>query len=96
MRLGVSSCFLPYLPKSGTRIPLWRRFPKATAVAQGPAHKGLPRWQGTGWTAPEKMAAPELSTLGPSVPAELQELLPMDLESCLHPSLCAPPPPSLG
>lgn len=81
MRLSVSSCFLPYLPKSGTRIPLWRRCPKATAVA----HKGLARRQGTGWTAPEKMAAPELSTLGPSVPAELGALLPVGLESLLHP-----------
>lgn len=93
MRLSVSSCFLPYLPKSGTRIPLWRRCPKATAVARGPAHKGLARRQGTGWTAPEKMAAPELSTLGPSVPAEPRALLPVDLESLLHPSLCAPHPP---
>lgn len=42
MRLGSSSCLLPYLPKSGTRIPLWRRFPKATAVARGPAHRDCP------------------------------------------------------
>ena len=85
MRLSVSSCVLPCLPKSGTRIPLWRCCPKATAVARGPAHKGLPGWQGPGWTAPEKEAAPELSTLGPSVPAELRALLPVDLESLLHP-----------
>ena len=85
MRLSVSSCFLPYLPKSGTRIPLWRRCPKATAVARGPAHKGLALRQGTGWTAPEMVAAPELSTPGPSMPAELRALLPVDLESLFHP-----------
>ncbi|XP_047621562.1 uncharacterized protein LOC125118781 [Phacochoerus africanus] len=71
--LRVSIRFLPYLPKSGPRIPPWTP-PQATR-SPGGLTRGLPRWRGTGSTAPEKMPTPELSTQGPFVPPDLWALL---------------------
>ncbi|XP_067578769.1 collagen alpha-1(I) chain-like [Pseudorca crassidens] len=87
MKLCVSSCCLPYLalsPKIWSQNSTLDAPPQGHLGRPGASHKGLPRWQGTSLTAPEKMAAPELSTQGLFLPPWTLDAIANDLESHLH------------
>lgn len=93
MKLCVSSCCLPYLalsPKIWSQNSTLDAPPQGHLGRPGASHKGLPRWQGTSLTAPEKMAAPELSTQGLFLPPWTLDAIANDLESHLHLFLGAP------